>query len=87
MSTRAFPQQKRLAFLSDVHGNLPALQAVLQELREADVETVYVCGDLLLGGQQPLEVLIDRFFALSILIAKDKKNGKKLTSKTLLEEG
>src|SRR5689334_14715324 len=45
-----------MAFLSDVHGNLPALEAVLAELARRAVVDVFVAGDLLLGGEQPLQV-------------------------------
>jgi predicted phosphodiesterase len=45
-----------MGFLSDVHGNLPALEAVLEELTRRNVRQVFVAGDLLLGGDAPLEV-------------------------------
>lgn len=45
-----------MAFLSDVHGNLPALEAVLRELRGRLIDEIYVAGDLLLGGDEPVEV-------------------------------
>jgi predicted phosphodiesterase len=45
-----------MAFLSDVHGNVVALDAVLDELRRSAITDIYVAGDLLLGGDQPLEV-------------------------------
>jgi predicted phosphodiesterase len=54
--TRAAPVSEPLAFLSDVHGNLEALEAVLAELKRRDVRVVFVAGDLLLGGDAPLEV-------------------------------
>jgi len=44
----------RLAILSDVHGNLPALEAVLDDLRQREVNGVLVAGDLT-GGPQPVE--------------------------------
>jgi predicted phosphodiesterase len=50
------PASSPMAFLSDVHGNLPALEAVLKELRARAITDIYVAGDLLLGGEQPLEV-------------------------------
>ncbi|MFI5308276.1 MAG: metallophosphoesterase family protein [Polyangiales bacterium] len=50
------PASQPMAFLSDVHGNLPALEAVLGELTRRAVTDVFVAGDLLLGGEQPLEV-------------------------------
>ncbi|MBW1761676.1 MAG: metallophosphoesterase family protein [Deltaproteobacteria bacterium] len=50
------PEASPIAFLSDVHGNLTALEVVLAELERLDVKRVYVAGDLLLGGDEPLEV-------------------------------
>lgn len=45
----------RLAILSDVHGNLPALEAVLADLQQHDVDGIVVAGDLVGGGPQPEE--------------------------------
>ncbi|MFW6067823.1 MAG: metallophosphoesterase family protein [Myxococcota bacterium] len=45
-----------MAFLADVHGNLAALEAVLADLRVRQIQDVYVAGDLLYGGDEPLEV-------------------------------
>jgi len=50
------PAAGPIAFLSDVHGNITALEVVLGELERLDVKRVYVAGDLLLGGDEPLEV-------------------------------
>lgn len=45
-----------IACFSDVHGNLAALEAVLAACRERGVTDIFVAGDLLLGGAEPLEV-------------------------------
>jgi predicted phosphodiesterase len=45
-----------MACISDVHGNLAALKAVLAACRERGVTEIFVAGDLLLGGAEPLEV-------------------------------
>lgn len=45
-----------MAFFSDVHGNLPALEAVLDEIARRGITEIYVAGDLLLGGEHPVEV-------------------------------
>jgi predicted phosphodiesterase len=45
-----------MAFIADVHGNLPALEAVLEELRRRAVVDLFVAGDLVLGGPEPLQV-------------------------------
>ena len=52
----------RVAALYDVHGNLPALDAVLAEVADEGVETV-VCGGDVVGGPFPAEVL-DRLAGL-----------------------
>jgi len=39
----------RVAALYDIHGNLPALEAVVQQVREAHVDHVVVGGDVLPG--------------------------------------
>jgi predicted phosphodiesterase len=39
----------RVAVLADVHGNLPALEAVLAEVEAADVDRIVLLGDIALG--------------------------------------
>jgi diadenosine tetraphosphatase ApaH/serine/threonine PP2A family protein phosphatase len=43
----------RIAILSDVHGNLPAFEAVLGDVEEQSVEEVWCLGDLVGYGAQP----------------------------------
>ncbi|HKP63710.1 MAG TPA: metallophosphoesterase family protein [Polyangiales bacterium] len=53
--TRAIPASEPMAFLSDVHGNTAALEAVIDELQRRAVKDVFIAGDLLLGGTAPLD--------------------------------
>jgi predicted phosphodiesterase len=46
----------RVAAIYDIHGNLPALEAVLQDIRQAEVELVVVGGDVV-PGPLPRETL------------------------------
>jgi len=46
----------RVALLSDVHGNLPALEACLADVFDAEVDAIFFLGDLT-WGPQPREVL------------------------------
>ena len=46
----------RIAALFDIHGNLPALEAVLHDVRQAGVDLVVVGGDVL-PGPMPHESL------------------------------
>ena len=43
------PMAQRVAALYDIHGNLPALEAVLSEVRQAAVDHVVVGGDIVPG--------------------------------------
>ena len=45
----------KIALLSDIHGNLPALQAVVEHLRTQDVQHVLNLGDSLSGPLLPVE--------------------------------
>ena len=47
----------RVAAIYDIHGNLPALEAVLQEIRQAEVDLVVVGGDVV-PGPMPRETLM-----------------------------
>lgn len=49
----------RIAIVSDIHGNLPALEAVLADLEQIRPDAVLHGGDLALGGPHPVEV-VDR---------------------------
>jgi putative phosphoesterase len=46
----------RVAALYDIHGNLPALEAVLQDIRQAEIDRVVVGGDVF-PGPMPRETL------------------------------
>lgn len=46
----------RIAALYDIHGNLPALEAVLQEIRQAEADQVVVGGNVI-PGPMPRETL------------------------------
>jgi predicted phosphodiesterase len=54
----------RVACLYDIHGNLPALESVLAEVREARADRIVVGGDLL-PGPMPRECL-DLLYSLDI---------------------
>lgn len=52
----------KLAILSDIHGNLPALEAVISDLRNFDIDHVIVPGDVISFGpfsRQTAEIVIE----------------------------
>src|SRR4030095_1200251 len=63
----------RIAAIYDIHGNLPALEAVLQEIRQAEVEQIVVGGDVLPGPmpRETIACLLD----LDILVQFIQGNG------------
>lgn len=46
----------RIAALYDIHANLPALEAVLEDVRDADVDQIVIGGDVI-PGPMPREAL------------------------------
>lgn len=47
----------RIAVIADIHGNLPALQAVLADIERRRVEQIFCLGDLVGYGPWPNEVI------------------------------
>lgn len=47
----------KLAIISDIHGNLNALKAVLEDIKNNKIEKIYILGDLAFCGPQPKETV------------------------------
>lgn len=47
----------RLAIISDIHGNLFALEYVLEDIRRQGIEQIVCLGDAIQGGAQPAETV------------------------------
>lgn len=47
----------KAAVLSDIHGNLDALKAVLDDISKEKVDRIFICGDLAMAGPQPAETI------------------------------
>lgn len=65
----------RVAALYDIHGNLPALEAVLEEVRRGGVERIVVGGDVAPGPMTP-EVLA-RLLDLDLPVQFIRGNGER----------
>ena len=50
-------RELKRAIISDIHGNLEALQAVLGDMREQGVEEIFCLGDIIGYGPNPCECL------------------------------
>ncbi len=65
----------RMAALYDIHGNLPALDAVLEDVQRAEVQLIVVGGDIFPG---PLAAeSLDRLLGCGISIVKVRGNGER----------
>jgi predicted phosphodiesterase len=64
----------RVAALFDIHGNLPALEAVLDEMRDARVDRIVIGGDVL-PGPMPCETL-ERLLRLDVPVDFIHGNGE-----------
>ncbi len=47
----------KIAVLSDIHGNMEALTAVLSDMITKDIEKVFICGDLAMAGPEPAQTV------------------------------
>lgn len=47
----------RIAFISDVHGNLEALKSVLADIEKRNIKTIFCLGDIVGKGVHPSECL------------------------------
>src|SRR5262245_32573478 len=65
----------RVAAIYDIHANMPALEAVMQEIRQAGVDQVVVGGDVL-PGPMPRETL-DYLLDLDIPVEYIYGNGER----------
>jgi putative phosphoesterase len=77
----------RIAALYDIHGNRPALEAVLEEVRRSEVDRVVVGGDVF-PGPMPCETL-DLLLALDLPVQFLRGNGDRevLASRAGVENG
>jgi putative phosphoesterase len=69
-------QAMRVAALYDIHGNLPALEAVVAEVRAARADLIVVGGDVL-PGPMPVETL-DYLLELDLLVRFIQGNGDRV---------
>lgn len=48
---------KKIAILSDIHGNMPALEAVIEDIKCRNIDEVICIGDLIGKGPEPAKVI------------------------------
>lgn len=44
---------EKIAVISDIHGNIPALETVLKDIKERDIKRIFCLGDLVGKGPHP----------------------------------
>lgn len=47
----------KIAAISDIHGNLEALNAVINDIKKENADKIFVCGYLAVAGPNPVEVI------------------------------
>ena len=53
----------KIAIISDIHGNIPALESVLQDIRERNISRIFCLGDIVGKGPHP-EKAVERSRAI-----------------------
>ena len=51
----------KIAVISDIHGNIDALNAVMDSIKEEECEKIFVLGDYAMAGPEPSKT-VDWFF-------------------------
>lgn len=54
----------KIAVISDIHGNLQALESVLKDIKTQNCDRIFCLGDLAMAGPQPAET-VEKFCTLS----------------------
>ena len=49
--------KKKIALITDVHANVEALQAVLLDMKDKNIDTIYSLGDIIGLGYAPCETV------------------------------
>ena len=62
------------AIVSDIHGNLEALEAVLADIEEQGIETIYCLGDIIGYGPNPCEC-VDRAMEFNLCVLGNHDQG------------
>ncbi|MDD3150629.1 MAG: metallophosphoesterase family protein [Candidatus Gastranaerophilales bacterium] len=63
----------KIAVLSDIHGNMEALEAVLKDITKREIKDIYICGDLAMAGSEPAKTIdfirneLEKKFNLNII--------------------
>jgi len=47
----------KIAVISDIHGNLEALKATLQDIKKKKIDKIYCLGDIIAKGIHPRECI------------------------------
>ena len=53
----------KIGVISDIHGNLEALEAVLEDIKEQGCEKIFMLGDYAMAGPNPKET-VDKIFKM-----------------------
>lgn len=54
----------KIAVISDIHGNMEALNSVLADIAKQNADKIFICGDLAMAGPEPSQA-VDKIIELS----------------------
>ena len=54
----------KIAVISDIHGNMQALETVLQDIKANEIDKIFCLGDLAMAGPQP-DLAVDKIMELA----------------------
>ncbi len=64
----------KIAIISDIHGNLPALESVLADITDRKIEKIFCLGDM--TGKGPFSInIIRQPYDIELAVAQATKSG------------
>ena len=78
------PEHGRIAVISDIHGNLPYLRALLDKLALTEEDTLVFCGDMV-EKVRPYIIMVMETVSNSAknMVTKDRKKTGRLTGRLM----
>ena len=75
----------KVAIISDIHGNMQALEKVLEDIKTENCDKIFCLGDIAMAGPEPVKVT-ELITLITLLSSKPPLNCQKINLRPSLEK-